>query len=89
MLVYCLCVVNFGRDRTSGLILWIIFGYVSYIGLMSIDFRLELAYARNHRLDGIPGSHATFEFWDTLQARAKIKTGGAGGVDGNSADIFQ
>ena len=55
----------------------------------SLRFNGLLAYARNDRVDGRLGSHATFEFRDTFKARAKIKTGGAVGVDGNSADVYR
>ena len=50
--------------------------------------RLELlqAGAKADRLDGrIPGS---LDFWDTLQARARMRPGKAAGVDGLPSDVF-
>ena len=45
------------------------------------------SHVQNERLDGT--FRATLEFWDTVQARAKIKFGGAAGSDGNTSDIFK
>jgi len=40
----------------------------------------------NGQLDGT--CKAGVDFWDTLQARAVLRSGSAGGADGNTADIY-
>ena len=45
-----------------------------------------VAIASCDRLDG--KRDPALEFWDTLQARAELKSGSAAGIDGNTPDVY-